>query len=198
MALGFFNIFAGNGPESWFEFSKGALKESFAGSAVLIPGFNTVSQAVNIFNPDLLRPTNLDQQVGGGIFQIGSLALGAASSSRMLVARGASQDITTLYRAVGPEEFHSAMNGKRFSFPPNGSEMKQFGFDLDEVLVFADFQTDYAAILRVDVSTSVLGKLSVSQGKIDPFIFRSGVLTLEGTEALKVFNSSIRSVEHAF
>ncbi|WP_271103098.1 RHS repeat-associated core domain-containing protein [Pseudomonas tohonis] len=198
MALGFFNIFAGNGPESWFEFSKGALKESFAGSAVLIPGFNTVSQAVNIFNPDLLRSTNLDQRVGGGIFQIGSLALGAASSSRMLVARGASQDITTLYRAVGPEEFHSAMNGKRFSFPPNGSEMKQFGFDLDEVLVFADFQTDYAAILRVDVSTSVLGKLSVSQGKIDPFIFRSGVLTLEGTEALKVFNSSIRSVEHAF
>ena len=90
------------------------------------------------------------------------------------------------------------MKTGKFAFPPNGAEMKQFGFKIDEVLKFADFQPDYAAILRVNVPTRSLSQFSVTHGQIDAFIFKSGVVTVEGQNAMNSFNSVMQSVYHAF
>jgi RHS repeat-associated protein len=130
--------------------------------------------------------------------------------SRMLpIARGISEGVesgafcsargsTALYRAVGPEEFNGIMRTKQFSFPPNGSEMKQFGFQLDEVLKFSNFQSDYAAIIRAEIPANTLGNFNITHGQIDPFIFRSGVLTIQGGDDLNRFNQILKSINHAY
>ncbi|ALU64322.1 hypothetical protein DA70_11540 [Pandoraea pnomenusa] len=104
---------------------------------------------------------------------------------------------TTLYRAVSPEEYYSIMNSRQFSFGPTGSEMKQFGFNLNEVLRYANFQSDYAAIISAEVPTSVLGRFNISNS-VDPFIFKNGVLTINGQSGLNLFNSALKNVGHAF
>jgi filamentous hemagglutinin len=104
---------------------------------------------------------------------------------------------TTLYRAVSPEEYSSIMNSGQFSFGPAGSEMKQFGFNLNEVLNYANFQPDYAAIVSAQVPTRLLGNFNVSNA-IDPFIFKNGVLTVNGQSGLNLFNSIVKNVGHAY
>ena len=107
-------------------------------------------------------------------------------------------EITSLYRAVGPEEFSQLMKTGKLAFGPNGSTMKQFGFKLDEVLKYANWDTQYAAIVRIDVRTSTLKNLHVSFGQIDANIFKSGVVTAEGQKALDAMNKAIISIKHAF
>jgi|GEM_PF-547425 len=145
----------------------------------------------------LIDPCSSSYQSGSTAGAIAGIAGGAKGIAKTLL-KGGAKKMTSLYRAVGPDEFHSVMQEGKFLFPPNGSEMKQFGFSLDEVLKFSNFQTDYAAILRVDIPTKSLSKFNVSQGQIDPFIFRSGVVTVEGQGALNAFNGAIRSISHAF
>lgn len=89
------------------------------------------------------------------------------------------------------------MNSGQFSLGPAGSEMKQFGFNLNEVLNYANFQPDYAAIVSADVPTSLLGNFNVSNA-IDPFIFKNGVLTVNGQSGLNLFNSIVKNVVHAY
>ncbi|NML32389.1 hypothetical protein HHL14_16295 [Paraburkholderia sp. G-4-1-8] len=89
------------------------------------------------------------------------------------------------------------MNSGQFSFGPAGSEMKQFGFNVNEVLNFSNFAPHYAAIVRADIPTSLLGNFNVSNS-IDPFIFRSGVLTVNGQSGLNLFNSAVTNVGHAY
>lgn len=90
------------------------------------------------------------------------------------------------------------MEGGKFAFGPNGSTMKQFGFKLDEVLKYANWDTQYAAIIRADISTSVLKNLSVTFGQIDASIFRSGVVTAQGQKALDALNKTVISIKQAF
>jgi hypothetical protein len=104
---------------------------------------------------------------------------------------------TTLYRAVSPEEYSSVMNSGQFSFGPAGSEMKQFGFNMNEVLNYSNFASDYAAIVRAEIPTSLLGNFNVSNS-IDPFIFRSGVLTINGQSGLNFLNSVVTNLGHAY
>lgn len=75
--------------------------------------------------------------------------------------------------------------------------MKQFGFNLNEVLRYANFQSDYAAIISAEVPTSVLGRFNISNS-VDPFIFKNGVLTINGQSGLNLFNSALKNVGHAF
>jgi hypothetical protein len=103
---------------------------------------------------------------------------------------------TTLYRAVGPDEFYSLQkNGGAFQFGPNGSTMKQFGFNADEVLKYANWNPDYGAIMKIRVDSKALSNFDVSFGQIDPSIFRSGVVTVQGQGQLKKLNSSVKSIE---
>lgn len=108
----------------------------------------------------------------------------------------ANSGTTTLYRAVSPAEYSSIMKFGQFSFGPAGSEMKQFGFNLNEVLTFANFETDYAAIVKAEIPTNFLGSFNVSNG-IDPFIFKSGVLTVNKS-GLDLFNSIVTNIGHAY
>lgn len=58
-------------------------------------------------------------------------------------------EITTLYRAVSPEEFYSIMESGEFTITTNFLEAKQFGLTLEETLKFADWASDTAAIVEV-------------------------------------------------
>ncbi|WP_275444447.1 RHS repeat-associated core domain-containing protein [Delftia tsuruhatensis] len=158
-----------------------------------IAGASGVNGAVA--SPAAINP--LVAQIPTGVSRMTPIARGIAEgveSGAFCSARGS----TGLYRAVGPEEFNSIMKTKQFSFPPNGSEMKQFGFQFDEVLKFSNFQSDYAAIIRVDIPTNILGNFNITHGQIDPFIFRSGVLTIQGIDDLNKLNQSLRSINHAY
>jgi filamentous hemagglutinin len=105
--------------------------------------------------------------------------------------------MTTVYRVVGPEEYSSIVESGEFSFPPNGSEMKQLGFNLNETLDFSNFQTDYAAIIQGNVPSSALSNFNISN-QIDPFIFRSEILTVNGPDGLSLFNSLVTNVGRAY
>ncbi|MFN4120702.1 RHS repeat-associated core domain-containing protein [Acidovorax sp.] len=107
-------------------------------------------------------------------------------------------EATALYRAVGPEEFTALMNNGRFAFGPNGSTMKQFGFKLDETLKYANWDTQYAAIIQVNLPTNALKNFNVTFGQIDASIFRSGVLTVEGQRGLDMLNKAFISITHAY
>lgn len=76
--------------------------------------------------------------------------------------------------------------------------MKQFCFDLDETLKYTDSFSDYGAIIKVDVPTGILNDLNITYGQIDAFIFRSGVLTIENKLELRLLNSSVKNIEHAY
>ena len=69
---------------------------------------------------------------------------------------------------------------------------------MEEVLKFTDFATDYAAIIRVDIPTIALKNFNVTRGQIDPFIFKSGVLTIDGQGSLNMMNRMVKSVIHAY
>ncbi|MTV40551.1 RHS repeat-associated core domain-containing protein [Duganella radicis] len=150
---------------------------------------------------DSWRVTPADRVVGNMLL----IASNGVPVGRVLNVAGdaikflnSSRKTTTLFRAVSPEEFNALIKSKKFSFGPNGSEMKQFGFSLDEVVKFADFASDYAAVIKIEVKTSVLSNFSVTLGKIDPFIFKSGVVTVNGQAGINILNKAVKSIEHAF
>jgi len=103
----------------------------------------------------------------------------------------------TLFRAMSAAEYTLLMDSGRFSFAEGGCEMKQFGLDLQETLDFARFQPDYAMIIRVKVPARSVKRFHVSD-RIDPFIFRHGVLTVDGLEKLGLFNAVVRQIRDAY
>jgi hypothetical protein len=148
--------------------------------------------------PDYTPYFQYNNPVVGGIGEMyglgGASELGAGLLSGSNVA---SNGPTTLYRAVSPEEYHSIMSTGQFSFAPGAGEMKQFGFNLNEVMNYANTAPNYAAIVQAEIPTSLLGTFGVSNS-IDPFIFRSGVLTVEKEQQLNLFNSVVKNVSHAY
>ncbi len=75
--------------------------------------------------------------------------------------------------------------------------MKQFGFNLNEVMAYANTAPEYAAIIKANIPASVIGKFGVSYS-IDPFIFKSGVLSVMKENQLNIFNSFVTNVGHAY
>ncbi|WP_255593505.1 RHS repeat-associated core domain-containing protein [Acidovorax sp. sic0104] len=145
-----------------------------------------------VYNPKHYDPAKASQVLLTGAILVAPefLAAGRAACT--------AAETISLYRAVGPEEFYSLINGGRFAFGPNGATMKQFGFKLDETLKYANWSTDYAAIIRADIPRSALKDLSVSFGQIDAYIFRNGVVTVEGQRALDALNRAVITIKHAY
>ncbi len=74
--------------------------------------------------------------------------------------------------------------------------MKQFAFTLDEALAFADTSSDYVAIVRVQLPKSLLEEFHISRS-IDPFIFKNGVVSVEGGQ-LELLNQLAIDISHIF
>ncbi|WP_261541297.1 hypothetical protein [Burkholderia multivorans] len=176
-----------------------AVKSFFENGRKMLPGVHMADQA--------------QAQVGAGNYgtaaalavgsvadaALGVLTLGEGTLAKQATAKlvSAAEETTTLYRAVSPAEFSSIMNTGKFSFVSGANEMKQFSFSLNEAATYANTATEYAAIMKVDVPSSVIGKFGISYS-IDPFIFKNGVVSVEGVEQLQLLNSVAKNIGHAF
>ncbi|WP_088502574.1 beta strand repeat-containing protein [Burkholderia ubonensis] len=175
-----------------------AVSEFFQSARKMVPGVHMADQA-----QAEARAGNYGMAAALTVGSVADAALGIATLGEGTLAKqvaskaASAAETTTLYRAVSPEEYSSIMKTGQFSFGPAGSEMKQFAFKLDEAINYANFQSDYAAIVRAEIPTSLLGSFSVSNA-IDPFIFKSGVLTVSGDYGMKLFNSVVKRIGHAY
>ena len=102
--------------------------------------------------------------------------------------------LTTLYRAVSPEEFYSIMEKGEFTVVPYSYEGKQFGLSLEETLAFADKIPNAAAIVEVKIPTDVLSRLADTT-HVDRTIFRNGTITIS-LDKIPEFNNAILSIIH--
>jgi hypothetical protein len=100
---------------------------------------------------------------------------------------------------VSPAEFADIAATGGFRAAPGGGSLaaKQFGLGLEETLQFANKVPDAAAIIRADIPVSTLRQLEFSRA-IDPFIFRSGVVTAQPGAQQQLLNQTIIILEHAF
>jgi filamentous hemagglutinin len=89
------------------------------------------------------------------------------------------------------------MSTGAFRAAPGVFEGKQFGLTLEETLRFADTAPDTAAIIKATIPRSTFKQLQFSK-TIDPFIFKSGVITAQPGAQINLLNSTIISIEHAF
>ena len=128
--------------------------------------------------------------------QIENLA-GAVSGGAARPPALAGEATVNLYRAVSPAEFNDIMSTGTFRSAPGAFEGKQFGLSLEETLGFANSVLDTAAIIRATIPQSTFGQLEFSN-TIDPFIFKSGVVTARPGAQLKLLNSTVISIEHAY
>ncbi|WHI53284.1 pre-toxin TG domain-containing protein [Microbulbifer sp. MLAF003] len=161
-------------PTSNFEFDGSGVDAGASLIADLFPGVGSAKSLGQVFTgTDLITGEPVNRWLEGGGILLGMVPFGKT------LTKG--DKMVDLYRAVGPDEYHSliTMRGK-FEFGPNGSEMKQFGMSFDEVLKYANTNPEYAAILRVTVQKNSLKQFHFSKGKIDPFIFKGGVVTVNG------------------
>jgi len=103
--------------------------------------------------------------------------------------------ITVWFRAVGVEEFLSLMDTKKFSTREVSSSMKQFGLSLEETIKYADkkINKEYVSILKITLKVEALD-LQDYEAKPDPFIFKSGTVTIQ-KENLEKLNDYILSIE---
>ena len=102
----------------------------------------------------------------------------------------------SIYRAVGPEEFYDIFENRLFRTTDTSIYAKQFGFDFDETLVYADWAPDAAAIIEVKIPYSVLKDIG-DFTPIDTQIFKNGTVTIHGDQ-LDIFNKYITDIFHAF
>ncbi|MEJ8302896.1 RHS repeat-associated core domain-containing protein [Saccharibacillus sacchari] len=93
----------------------------------------------------------------------------------------------TFYRAVSPNEFKEIQRTGKFNLLPTGFSEKQFGYNINEVKKFTDFDTDYAAIIQVKMPRSEFNKIKNSNDSLDPYLFKSGTLSIPESE-LNAFN----------
>ncbi len=104
--------------------------------------------------------------------------------------------ITSLYRAVGPEEFYKIMETGEFGTIPTKMQSKQFGLSFQETLKFTDKFTDLSAIVKVEVPEKALEKIA-HHTVTDTRVFKSGVITID-FEKIDEFNSIIIDITHVY
>ncbi len=105
-------------------------------------------------------------------------------------------ELTSLYRAVGPDEFYEIMETGSFNVIPNGLQAKQFGLSLDETLKFAEKYSDIGAVIEVKVPSNMLDELA-DYIQVDKFIFKNGTITIHA-EQLEDFNNIIQEITHKY
>ena len=106
------------------------------------------------------------------------------------------ENLTSLYRAVGPDEFYDVMKTGEFSVIPNGLQAKQFGLSFEETLKFAEKYSDIGAVIEVKLPTDVLNKLG-DFTQVDRFIFKNGTVTINA-DKLGEFNKAIKEIIHKY
>lgn len=106
------------------------------------------------------------------------------------------ENLTSLYRAVGPDKFYDVMKTGEFSVIPNGLQAKQFGLSFEETLKFAEKYSDIGAVIEVKLPTDVLNKLG-DFTQVDKFIFKNGTVTINA-DKLGEFNKAIKEIIHKY
>ncbi|WP_175941838.1 hypothetical protein [Burkholderia pyrrocinia] len=176
----------------------GAVSAFWQSARSAIPGVHMADQAqaaASAGNYGMAAALALGSVADAGL---SVLTLGEGAAVKQAVGKVlATADTITVYRAVSPEEFNSIMQTGKFSFTSGANEMKQFGFNLNEVMAYANTAPEYAAIIKANIPASVIGKFGVSYS-IDPFIFKSGVLSVMKENQLNIFNSFVTNVGHAY
>jgi len=107
------------------------------------------------------------------------------------------EELTSLYRAVSPDEYYDLMNTNVISTIEQGMDAKQFGLNFDETLAYADKFSDYAAIVEIKVPKSTVDVLNDVAANIDTTIFKKGVVTIQPDDFAE-FNKSIIDIIHAY
>ncbi|MPM54256.1 hypothetical protein SDC9_101031 [bioreactor metagenome] len=102
----------------------------------------------------------------------------------------------SIYRAVGPEEFYDIFENKQFRTTDTSLYAKQFGFDFDDTLKYANWSPDAAAIIEVKIPDSVLKDIG-DFTPLDTPIFKHGTVTIHGDQ-LDIFNKYISDIFHVF
>jgi len=116
--------------------------------------------------------------------------------SKIAGAGETNNSVTSLYRAVGPDEFYSIMKSGEFSVIPEGLQAKQFGLSFEETLSFANKYPDIGAIIEVKVPTDVLNKIG-DFSQVDKFIFKNGTVTIHADQLCE-FNAIIQEIIHRY
>jgi hypothetical protein len=108
------------------------------------------------------------------------------------------KDQISLYRAVSVEEFSSIIKLSKFTITNGGIEVKYFGLNFEETLVFANdnFNNGIVAIFEVKIAESILNEIG-DFTHVDPFIFKSGTVIISA-EDLETFNRSIQELIHKY
>jgi len=104
--------------------------------------------------------------------------------------------VTTLYRAIGPEEFYKVMKTGEFSISGTGMAAKQFGLSLEETIAFAERYPDIAAVIEVKVPTYMLNRIA-DLTRVDGFLFKNGTITIRA-ENLAEFNRIVQEINHVY
>jgi hypothetical protein len=105
-------------------------------------------------------------------------------------------NVTSIYRAVGADEYYSIMNSQKFASSPLGMDAKQFGASFSETIQFANRYKDIVAIFEVKIPSNALSSVS-DFTIVDKFIFRSGTYTIQ-PDLLSRFNDAIIKITHIY
>ncbi|WP_160300041.1 RHS repeat-associated core domain-containing protein [Demequina oxidasica] len=176
----------------------------FIGGAVFGPvGARVVTAARTALNnaaPVFLRQS-VSSVTGSGAQAIrtftNNLTQRTSTTATNSVGRAADETID-LYSAVGIREYESVMSSGRFAPAANSLEGRQFALSLDEALVYAYTDLSKVAVLRATVTRSAVEGAADFSTRIDPFIFRSGVFTVQPGRQSDLFHAGLWGVSHAF
>jgi hypothetical protein len=105
-------------------------------------------------------------------------------------------DITSIYRGVGPNEYYNVVGSGKFNTVPTGMEVKQFGLDKQDTINFAERYPNIAAVLEVKIPKGILNNIG-DFTKVDTTIFRNGTVTIQ-PENLDTFNKYIKEILHIY
>lgn len=105
-------------------------------------------------------------------------------------------DITSIYRAVGPNEYYSVVGSGKFDTVPTGMEVKQFGLDMQDTINFAERYPNIAAVLEVKIPKGILNNIG-DFTKVDTTIFKNGTVTIQ-PENLDIFNKYLKEILHIY
>ncbi|MCL1986842.1 MAG: hypothetical protein FWG64_02590 [Firmicutes bacterium] len=101
---------------------------------------------------------------------------------------------TKLYRAVGVEEYLSIIKTGEFTLRKNRDDVKYFGLDFEETLLFANkaFNKALVSIFEVEIKSAILNEIA-DFTNVDPFLFKKGTIEIQ-EENLEDFNKAIIKV----
>jgi hypothetical protein len=105
-------------------------------------------------------------------------------------------EITSIYRAVGPQEYYNVLDSGKFSRIAQALQAKQFGVGLQDTINFAERYSDIAAVLEVKIPKTILDKVG-DFTHVDTRIFKNGTISIQPYN-LDEFNKYIKEILHIY